>query len=74
MTQKESGARFVLCVRNEGYPASLGLRKVYRVLVDDRRLNGVYCGWSTSRVRPICIRSSISSSLAREFRVRPCGV
>ena len=27
-------ARFVLCVRNEGYPASLELRKVYRLLTD----------------------------------------
>jgi hypothetical protein len=29
-------ARFVLCARNEGYPAALELRKVYRVLVDAR--------------------------------------
>jgi hypothetical protein len=29
-------ARFVLCARNEGYPAALELRKVYRVLVDER--------------------------------------
>jgi hypothetical protein len=28
-------ARFVLCVRNEGYPAGLELRKVYRVLADE---------------------------------------
>jgi hypothetical protein len=28
--------RFVLCLRNEGYPASLELRKVYRVLGDER--------------------------------------
>jgi hypothetical protein len=27
--------RFVVCVRNEGYPAALELRKVYRVLVDE---------------------------------------
>jgi hypothetical protein len=33
---KRGGARFVLCVRNEGYPASLELRKVYRVLADER--------------------------------------
>ena len=26
----------VLCVRNEGYPAGLELRKVYRVLADER--------------------------------------
>ena len=27
--------RFVLCVRNKDYPASLELRKVYRLLPDD---------------------------------------
>lgn len=30
-----SKARFVLCVRNKEYPASLELRKVYRLLPDD---------------------------------------
>ena len=29
-------ARFVVCVRNEGYPAALELRKVYRALVDEQ--------------------------------------
>jgi hypothetical protein len=29
-------ARFVLCVRNEDYPADLELQKVYRVLADER--------------------------------------
>jgi hypothetical protein len=33
---KRGGARFVLCVRNEGYPVGLELRKVYRVLADER--------------------------------------
>jgi hypothetical protein len=33
---KEDGARFVLCVRNEGYSAGLELRKVYRVLADEQ--------------------------------------
>jgi hypothetical protein len=28
--------RFVLCVKNKGYPASLVLRKVYQVLPDDK--------------------------------------
>ena len=31
---KPSEARFALCVRNEDYPASLELRKVYQVLTD----------------------------------------
>ncbi len=33
---KRGEGRFVLCVRNEGYPAGLELRKVYRVLADER--------------------------------------
>ena len=28
--------RFVVCVRNEGYPASLELRKIYQSLTDDQ--------------------------------------
>jgi hypothetical protein len=32
---KTSEARFVLCVRNKDYPASLELRKVYQLLPDD---------------------------------------
>ena len=33
---KASGVRFVLCVRNKDYAASLELRKVYRLLADER--------------------------------------
>jgi len=33
---KRGQARLVLCVRNEGYPAGLELRKVYRVLADEQ--------------------------------------
>jgi hypothetical protein len=32
----KSEARLVLCVRNEGYPAGLELRKVYRGLPDEQ--------------------------------------
>jgi hypothetical protein len=32
---KTGAVRFVLCVRNKDYPASLELRKVYRQLPDD---------------------------------------
>jgi hypothetical protein len=28
--------RFVICVRNKHYPASVELRKVYRLLVDEK--------------------------------------
>jgi len=33
---KRGEARFVLCVRNKDYPASLELRKVYRLLSDEQ--------------------------------------
>src|SRR5262249_32628677 len=33
---KQGEARFVVCVRNTGYPASLELRKLYRLLNDDK--------------------------------------
>jgi hypothetical protein len=37
LSRSKSGEkRFVLCVRNEGCPASLELRKAYRVLVDEQ--------------------------------------
>ncbi len=32
MAMTESDPRFVLCVRNEGYPASLEVRKVYQAV------------------------------------------
>jgi hypothetical protein len=32
---KQISARFVLCVRNKAYPASLELRKLYRLVADD---------------------------------------
>jgi hypothetical protein len=34
MTTTESDPRFLLCVRNEGYPASLEIRKVYQTIPD----------------------------------------
>ena len=33
--RKSSATRFAVCVDNSGYPASLELRKIYRVLPDD---------------------------------------
>jgi hypothetical protein len=35
MKQKQQKTEFVVCVRNEGYGASLEPRKIYRVLPDD---------------------------------------
>ena len=33
---KQGEARFVICVQNKDYPASLELRKVYQVLADEQ--------------------------------------
>ncbi len=36
MTKKnESAPEFVVCINNEGYPASLELHKIYRVVSDE---------------------------------------
>ena len=34
MVENNQKKRFVICVRNEGYPASLEVRKLYQVLPD----------------------------------------
>ncbi len=34
MPKKKTTAQFLLCLHNEGYPVSLEVRKVYRVLSD----------------------------------------
>lgn len=36
MKQHNSGTQFVVCIKNEGYPASLELRKIYQVIPDAR--------------------------------------
>jgi hypothetical protein len=36
MEKKSKGPRFAICIRNDDYPASLELYKVYRVLPDAR--------------------------------------
>ena len=33
--QKNSAPLFAVCINNSGYPASLELHKIYRVLLDD---------------------------------------
>jgi hypothetical protein len=35
MPRKNSRPRFVLCVKNTGYPASLEVRKVYQAIADE---------------------------------------
>jgi hypothetical protein len=34
MTETQNGAKFAVCIDNAGYPASLELHKIYRVLPD----------------------------------------
>ena len=34
MVRKKESGRFAICVSNDGYPASLELRKVYRLVPD----------------------------------------
>lgn len=34
MVKRPSSPQFLLCVKNDGYPASLEVRKVYRALPD----------------------------------------
>ena len=36
MDQKNSKKMFVVCIKNEGYVASLELRKIYEVMPDER--------------------------------------
>jgi hypothetical protein len=36
MTKENDQPKFAVCVDNEGYPASLELRKIYRVLPDKK--------------------------------------
>jgi hypothetical protein len=36
MTKENAQPQFAVCVDNEGYPASLELRKIYRVLPDKK--------------------------------------
>jgi hypothetical protein len=33
-TRRRSPSKFVVCIKNTGYPASLELHKIYRVLAD----------------------------------------
>ena len=36
MKEQKSKTQFVVCVKNEGYAASLELRKIYQVVADTR--------------------------------------
>jgi hypothetical protein len=36
MKQQDSNSQFVVCIKNDSYPASLELRKIYKVVADAR--------------------------------------
>ena len=36
MKEQHSNSQFVVCIKNDRYPASLELRKIYKVVVDAR--------------------------------------
>ena len=36
MKTEKAQVQFVVCINNEGYPASLELRKIYRMLPDEK--------------------------------------
>jgi hypothetical protein len=35
MAKKKAAPKYVVCIRNDGYAASLEARKIYRVVADD---------------------------------------
>ena len=36
MKEQDSNSQYVVCINNDSYPASLELRKIYRVVADAR--------------------------------------
>ncbi len=35
MTKKKKSSKYLLCVKNDDYPASLEIRKIYRLIPDE---------------------------------------
>ena len=59
MKQNNPKTQFVLCVRNEGYPASLELRKIYHVLSDNNAADYHWSESSTNQVKITCTRETL---------------
>jgi hypothetical protein len=82
MTRRRVPSKFVVCIRNAGYPASLELHKIYRVLADrDAAADGdlrvidesgedyLYpAGWFAAIEVPRRVRTSL---LRRSTRLQP---
>jgi len=76
MTKKnESTPEFVVCINNEGYPASLELHKIYRVVSDEDAVanedlrvideSGEDYLYPSSYFAPIKVPAAIEESLLR---------
>jgi hypothetical protein len=75
MKKNESSSEFVVCIKNEGYPASLELHKIYRVVPDkaaaadgDLRVideSGEDYLYPTSYFAPIKVPAAVEESLLR---------
>jgi hypothetical protein len=76
MTKKnESTPEFVVCINNEGYPASLELHKIYRVVSDENAVanedlrvideSGEDYLYPSSYFAPIKVPAAVEESLLR---------
>ena len=76
MTKKnESSPDFVVCINNEGYPASLELHKIYRVVSDEDSVasedlrvideSGEDYLYPSSYFAPIKVPAAVEESLLR---------
>jgi len=76
MTKKnESSPEFVVCINNEGYPASLELHKIYRVVSDEDAVanedlrvideSGEDYLYPSSYFAPIKVPAAVEESLLR---------
>ena len=70
-----SSARFAVCIDNTGYPASLEVGKLYRVIPDDEAASHGYArvvdesgedyGYAASRFFPIALPQALEKALVK---------
>ncbi len=73
MKRKKPLVRFVICINNEGYPASLEVGKLYRVIPDDEAASHGYLriidesgedyGYAADRFFPIEVSPALEKVL-----------
>ena len=76
MNKKSKQQHFVICIKNEGYEASLETGKLYRVIPDEEAASHGYLrivdesgedyGYSAKRFFPIEIPSALEKALAAQ--------